>query len=442
MESLSIAKSWPPERGASAPWSGDLFQHGWEVFLAVRKIEEATRGGLAKTIQGANAPRSGKNAGTGAEGAWHSKGSAVHAQSVDTCGNLRQTNAMKLPCWRWPRLTLRRAFVLLTLCCVLLAAVAYHGRVAIITVALHQQDAVSLGWHTFDERGYGPRDATIGPEASSGHWLAVSQLDTLDYLLIGQLHVTAQHLQYVPDQITGLTFWECTFDDDALLELRRFYQLRSLRIDDCQLPSLDWEQVRLDDNLKLLEFYDSPGHPQDFAWLSSYRDLTILFFSNTSLDDAMLATLASDTPAERLYIGKTNITDAGVAHLQSWPHLRGLSLPHTQVTDECVPTLVKLQLEELDVRGTVITAAGLAQLVTMPELRKLHCDGACIDDTVAALLNERGEKLELRVRRDSIPLLRLLCDWRGPAPKTYPGPPAPGNLLDYTPRAVTITIDP
>jgi hypothetical protein len=325
--------------------------------------------------------------------------------------------------------------VLLTLCCVLLAAVAYYGRVAIITVALHQTDKVYLGWHAFDERGYGPLDAMIGPDAESIHWLALSQLDTLEDLTLCQLHVTAQHFHYVPAQIKRLECWQCTFDDDALLELRRFHQLQSLRISDCQLPPLDWKELRLNEDLKALFFVNSHGVPQDFAWLSSYHGLEHLSLSEPSLDDAMLATFAADTAVESLPLNQANITDAGIAYLQSWPRLRVLYLSHTKVTDACVPTLAKLQLEKLSIGSTGITAAGLAQLVTLPELRELNCDGAMIDDTVAELLNERTEKLELNVSGDSIPLRRLLTDWYGESPSDYEGPPIP---MTRAKRPVTI----
>ena len=83
----------------------------------------------------------------------------------------------------------------------------------------------------------------------------------------------------------------------------------------------------------------------------------------------------------RLSIEFQPITDVGIKHLGALQDLRDVDLYGTQISDECVQTLVKLpNLERLNVGRTRINATSLACLIGKTKLKTLELSGDQIDE--------------------------------------------------------------
>src|SRR5690606_16186330 len=97
----------------------------------------------------------------------------------------------------------------------------------------------------------------------------------------------------------------------------------------------------------------------------------------------------------------TLITDEGLKTVAALPRLKRLQLHrhpawHTpqQLSDECVPALLKLaELEDLSISGKV-TDAGLQQIARIPKLKRLMIlDTEITANGLAALENSAVENL-------------------------------------------------
>ena len=81
-------------------------------------------------------------------------------------------------------------------------------------------------------------------------------------------------------------------------------------------------------------------------------DVKQLNFVGTSIDDEVLAIVASFSQLQRLYLGASRVTDAGMKHLEGLKNLEYLSLHGTDVTAECMQQLwAKLPNCQIGPRG-------------------------------------------------------------------------------------------
>ena len=151
-------------------------------------------------------------------------------------------------------------------------------------------------------------------------------------------------------------------------------------------------------------------------------ELQSLSLDSTQVTDEGLSHVAKIQSLEGVSLSNTQVTDAGLAGLQQIPRLKGLGLDSTQVTDEGLSHLTQFKrLEGLSLCNTPITDGGLARLQQMPCLRNLTLGGPRISDATVALVGQlRGLRyLSLRDTRitdaaikhlKTLPLNFLLLD--------------------------------
>lgn len=324
----------------------------------------------------------------------------------------------------WPRLTLRRLFIALTVGCLLLAGAGYYGRTVAIAKWLEREDISFMWWaDEGDGNGYGPKDVYLrGDRLQPQHWRALGELRTLGFVYICECSVGAEQLRQLPRDIAVLEFADCEISAAVLWELERFSKLKRLSFQDCRLPGGDWGQVRLSPTVRLLTSYQTSGLPSSYTWLSANRELTDLYFIKSDITDESLATMPASLKIENLSLTSTEVTDQGIAHLRSWTALRNVGLRNTKVTDASMTTFIAAPPESLDIRGTAITPQGVAMLVTMPQLKKLYCDSQMIDEIVALRISERDSELELHVIGESFLLRCLMNEWPSLQPLQLLGP--------------------
>ncbi len=136
------------------------------------------------------------------------------------------------------------------------------------------------------------------------------------------------------------------FEAEELLPLQKFKNLRSLSL---KASTIDRA------GLKIL-------HP--------ITTLESLDLGYTKLSDEDLKHVPPHI--EQLFLDHTQVTDQGLVHLKRLENLTHLVLDGTNITDEGLRHLASLEsLEILRVRDTRITEAGLAHVIDLPKLSKI-----------------------------------------------------------------------
>src|SRR5262245_37168750 len=122
---------------------------------------------------------------------------------------------MKFFRFSWPRVTLRWLFALLTLSCVLLAAVAYYGRTVAVAKWLQSEGLELESWwyDEYDGRDYGPHEVYLIAETPRRHWRALKHVRSLQSAYIINVHVTGEEIRNLPDCIAHLTISNSTISE-------------------------------------------------------------------------------------------------------------------------------------------------------------------------------------------------------------------------------------
>jgi hypothetical protein len=123
-----------------------------------------------------------------------------------------------------------------------------------------------------------------------------------------------------------------------------------------------------------------------------------------NIDDASFEELRTLVRLERLDLTHTRVTDKGLRTIENMPHLKTLELdrfsfpfPKEQLTDACLPSIVRLsELERLTLSGK-ISNSGLVQIAKLPKLKSLGiCQTAIDGNGLAALEHSSVEQLAVR----------------------------------------------
>jgi Leucine-rich repeat (LRR) protein len=123
--------------------------------------------------------------------------------------------------------------------------------------------------------------------------------------------------------------------------------------------------------------------PDDVSWqnLPTFRRLSKLNASKTSLTDAQIRTLSRMKTLTTLNLSETNITDANLKHLSYMTWLEDLDLDDTQITDAGLKHIGYMTgLTSLSVGRTLITDDGLEHLSHLNKLTFLNLGGTEITD--------------------------------------------------------------
>jgi hypothetical protein len=144
---------------------------------------------------------------------------------------------------------------------------------------------------------------------------------------------------------------------EGLLDLRRFPNLRTLRLGDIT---------------QLQHFFGS-----DMAHLAALGRLRSLSLDGVyNVDDKWLSYLKGLSRLEVLTVPHPEITDAGVGHVSGLRNLKHLNLSHTSLSDAGLQYLTQLErLERLELEDTKVTDRGLQHLTGLERLQVLNLGG-------------------------------------------------------------------
>jgi hypothetical protein len=109
--------------------------------------------------------------------------------------------------------------------------------------------------------------------------------------------------------------------------------------------------------------FDSPISDACLARIvAEMPEVERLNLRNLLVGDEFLRRLPALSKLSFLHLLGSRITDAGVEHLGRFPALRTLEVDETRISDQALPALKRLPLDELDVGETRITVEGVQEL--------------------------------------------------------------------------------
>ena len=142
------------------------------------------------------------------------------------------------------------------------------------------------------------------------------------------------------------------------------------------------------DEVASVSFYGQPVQDTDLERLKVFKDLKILYLTESHITDSGLEYVAFLSKLERLELESTCITDVGLQHINQLANLRILNLGSTKITDAGLKHLeVMTNLEELSLRNTEITDAGLKSIGALAGLKTLELQRTRISDAGLVYLN-------------------------------------------------------
>ncbi len=189
-----------------------------------------------------------------------------------------------------------------------------------------------------------------------------------------------------PDRIESLSF--VAIDDDKLLQLQRFTNLRRLSISFRESQRFSDRSVAALGGLAKLEELDLSQGNIDNAWFDHLGRLRELRWLRLAGPRGFTDNLA----------GRRRFTDAGIRHLSQLRQLRHLDLCSTKLSDAGLEHLSGLaSLEEFDIGSTHVTASGLRHLKHLASLKKL------------SLPSELAGSEALKELQTALPKCEILC---------------------------------
>lgn len=207
----------------------------------------------------------------------------------------------------------------------------------------------------------------------------------LDAIRALSLFVTPENLALIKSMLNDEIGWERhQFVDVDRLLVYRSNPVRNLASEQLRrLKSEPWTpSVEPTDRLQqviAVELDKKPLNEEDFKVLSSYPNLSELYFTGRKLTPAWLEVAAQQKNLRSLFLEDTNVTDKDLPRLASLPRLSYLALTETGVTDAGLASLSKIKsLRRVDV-GQKVTAAGIKAF------QKLRPDVAVKPDPFAFL---------------------------------------------------------
>jgi len=261
---------------------------------------------------------------------------------------------------RWPRFSLRKLLLLVTI-----ASVGFGWLGLKLRQAQRQKEAVegivnSGGWIWYDDE-----------VASNGRFLPGSKASRATWWR----RVIARDFIANPVTLASTTLFkepERQFDDASLSHVGGIPQIKHLSI--CSSLVTDTGLI----------------HLQGLSQLES------LDLSRTSVTDRGLANLRGLFQLNKLQLRDTQITDRGLIHLQSLENIEYLDMPRSAVSDAGLVNLQGMrQLKELDFDNTNITDAGLVHLQRLMQLKSLYLRNTHVTETGCRELQKALPNLQI-----------------------------------------------
>ncbi|MCX7427922.1 MAG: hypothetical protein NTW96_20130 [Planctomycetia bacterium] len=159
---------------------------------------------------------------------------------------------------------------------------------------------------------------------------------------------------------------------DPELKCATAIQCRDKTIDDAILA-----EIATLSQLGSINFAETNVTDEQLRYLSGLGELASLVLNGTSIGDAGLVHLAGLGKLEALHLLDTKVTDEGLKTLGKMSSLKILDLSKTRVTDRGLESIVRLpELKWLLLAETAVSDEGLKRLEAMPLLGRLTLRGA------------------------------------------------------------------
>ncbi len=210
--------------------------------------------------------------------------------------------------------------------------------------------------------------------------------------------MTPQHLAALRQRggVNGSLSLRGPFDERHLYELGQMAELEILRLTgpisaNAAVPTTAWPA------LQELQWDDSQLTDAQFAMFGAASRLNALYLSKTRLTSRS-GPLLERLPVEALHLESPDLDDTLMENLSRIPSLEHLSLPHTGITDvglQAVARLPKLTSLRMAARDlTVSSARSLRECADLNEIT-LDTDASVTDEWIAEMLHERFWRIEL-----------------------------------------------
>lgn len=246
-------------------------------------------------------------------------------------------------------------------------------------------------------------------------------LPGLNFLLLNKAGLTDAGLAHV-GRCTGLVGLDVSGDAVTTLEpIRNLHRLKTLDVSNTAITTLDpvRDMPRLEkldaQNCPIAVAWKTPPTGLDSLWYMNLSGTTIageglarmvdlpavsmIFASDSGIDDAGLAYLGGMKALTYLHIDSIAITDAGLAGLTRLANLTDLDLSNTAIGDASVPHLLAIPgSPSLTLMRTRLTDAGLLRLIEGGFRGKLHLGGQTLSDKGVQAARSANPKLEITVQ--------------------------------------------
>jgi hypothetical protein len=193
-------------------------------------------------------------------------------------------------------------------------------------------------------------------------------------LLVGMIAYTVALTIYAAGRTTNQRPYPVTAD--GLHHLRELQNLRSLRLDGCEVSDAGLELIAEFPELESLRLRDGTMTDTGLANLYGLTNLRELNLQDCiAIGDNGVAHLRLLPSPTALALSGTKITDEGLKHLSQMTRLKTLQIDGTQVTDAGMAYSSKLtELRFLDISNTAITELGRRNLRHAPNLRDVRAE--------------------------------------------------------------------
>jgi len=250
--------------------------------------------------------------------------------------------------FRFPRFSLRKLTILVTLTCVALAIVAMQ-----VSRVRKQNKVVDTvrklgGQVTFFHDARAHELANGNPQSLWHYWIlnirrheyfrqAISIGIRSPATVPDELQVTNEHLATfagTPSVERLVIENQEQVTDRGLLHIAKLKQLQSIVLRGTGIEGHGLRHLTSLRELKGLNLAKLPLSDEDILPLKSLENLEYLNLGHTQISDKSLSTIASLDSLSKLYLNNTEISDGGLERLYGLTHLKILVLYQTNVTEK------------------------------------------------------------------------------------------------------------
>lgn len=179
--------------------------------------------------------------------------------------------------------------------------------------------------------------------------------------------------------------------DECIDSVANVQQLRELSLEFTGVTDKGMEGLGRLEHLRTISLAGSKISDRGIKSLTSCSRLSIIDFSFTRILGRTLSALPR-VGRENIYLDNSDICNSGIIEFSvAHPETERISLNNTNVDDEIMPTLSRLEgLCELRLESTQITDAGVIAMAGHKSLRMIYLGGTSVSDDTVRLLKEQA----------------------------------------------------